>query len=79
MSGKRSPPLYWTLSTLWSQTGTKVNGYVIPVAYSSLNVCIMYTPDAGAWGPPVLRGECEEVFVFELSGTHELHTVVCTV
>ena len=26
-------------------------------------------PDAGAWGPPVLRGECEEVFVFELSGT----------
>ena len=25
-------------------------------------------PDAGAWGPPVLRGECEEVFVFELRG-----------
>ena len=28
---------------------------------------VFYTraPDAGAWGPPVLRGECEEVFVFE--------------
>ena len=35
-------------------------------------------PDAGAWGPPVLRGECEEVFVFELSGTHELHTINTT-
>ena len=35
-------------------------------------------PDAGAWGPPVLRGECEEVFVFELSGTHQLHTINTT-
>ena len=41
---------------------------------------VLYTraPDAGAWGPPVLRGECEEVFVFELSGTHELHTIYTT-
>ena len=27
----------------------------------------------------VLGLDCEEVFVFELSSTHELHTVVCTV
>ena len=33
---------------------------------------ILQAPDAGAWGPPVLRGECEEVFVFELSGTRVL-------
>ena len=24
---------------------------------------IIQAPDAGAWAPPVLRGECEEVFV----------------
>ena len=29
-------------------------------------------------GLGVLRGECEEVFVFELSGTHELHTINTT-
>ena len=29
----------------------------------------------GGLGAPVLRGECEEVFVFELSGTHELYTI----
>ena len=39
---------------------------------------IMQAPDAGAWGPSVLRGECEEVFVFEMSGTHELHTINTT-
>ena len=39
---------------------------------------ILQAPDAGAWRPPVLRGECEEVFVFELSGTHELHTINTT-
>ena len=39
MSGRRSPPLYWTL-TLLSQRGTKVNGYVIPVACCFLNVCM---------------------------------------
>ena len=46
-----------------------------------MHVC-MYVctraPDAGAWGAPVLRGECEEVFVFELSGTHQLHTINTT-
>ena len=43
---------------------------------SSVVLIVVFTraPDAGASGPPVLRGECEEVFVFELSGTHELHT-----
>ena len=37
-------------------------------------------PDAGAWGAPVLRGECEEAFVFELSGTINtvLHTINTT-
>ena len=35
-------------------------------------------PDEGACPPPVLRGECEEVFVFESSGTHELHTINTT-
>ena len=38
---------------------------------------ITRAPDTGAWGPPVLRGECEEVFVSELSGTHELCVCVC--
>ena len=44
---------------------------------SSVVLIIVFTraPDAGAWGLPVLRGECDEMFVFELSGTHELHTI----
>ena len=49
-------------------------------ASSVVVLIVVFTraPDAGAWGPPVLRGECEEVFVFELSGTHELYTINTT-
>ena len=40
------------------------------LAYIFLSILITYKGSGrGAWGPPVLRGECEEVFVFELSGT----------
>ena len=46
---------------------------IILTREKSIHIYNTRAPDAGAWGPLVLRGECEEVFVFELSGTHELH------
>ena len=64
---ERPDSLEATLSVIWTAKKAGLHMYIFTRA-----------PDAGAWGPPVLRGECEEVFVFELSGTHELHAINTT-
>ena len=61
--------------------------YIVPVLFllafwcpwMAINVSIQYKlRTRGPAPPPVLRGEFEEDFVFELSGTHELHTINTT-
>ena len=59
------------------------NGGSIYICCVRVYVCIFYKGSGrgrlGAPRPPWrVRVECEEVFVLELSGTHELHTINTT-
>ena len=47
--------------------------YVYVCIYVCMYICTR-APDAGGWGPT----SSVEVFVFELRGTHELHTIDTT-